>query len=923
MIKVKQLQLCLFFTILLTIANAQTGTITGVVLEKSNNEPLIGATIRVEGMALGSMTDVNGLYTIPNVAPGKYRLVCSYISFAEMTVEAEVKAKQTVTADFSMVYSEETLAEVIIVGRQEQQSAGAVIGIAQRSATLVTGISQDDIRRSPDRTAGEILKRVSGTSIQDNKFVVVRGLSDRYNIALLNGMMLPSTEPDRRAFSFDIFPGNLLDNMLVFKTASPDMPGEFAGGIIQINTKEIPEKGFWQFSLSTTHNTQSAGKPYEFYQGGKTDWLGLDDGTRALPAIGDIKEFNQNEDDPDKKYTQSLLFKNDWEIIQESAMARSYGAQLSTAQHFRLGEKDLGMIASLTYNHSPRIVHLSNANFNADGTRTYSYEDVQSKINVVAGGMVNLTYSLDPRNRINFNHVLTINSEDIFISRNGISDEQLRYDRANAMQYTGNKFYNGQLQGEHVIGSGIKINWGLTTNITSRDIPSLRRMFYTKNLEPQYEGDTLYVAFVPTGGPSPTYAGRFYSTQKEQLIGVKGDLTFPYQLWNKTNNFKIGGIINTIDRNFDARVFGYVAAKYDFENLLLPQGEIFDESRINGDGFYVEESTNKSDSYTASALLPAGYAMFDQYLGDNWRFTGGMRMELFEQKVNSFTYGGDPVKVDNTTIDILPSLNISYSIQQKHKIRLAGSRTVSRPNFRELAPFAFYDFTYQRSVTGNPRLERTSISNLDLRYEFYPAANQQIAIGGFYKHFKNPIEQVVDAGTGGGSLGMNYANVPEAQNAGVELEWRWKPAIWLTLFGNLAFIQSKVDVSSVSTTEITVRPLQGQSPYVANAGISLGFSKIGFNTTALFNQIGRRIFQVGYTGYLDIYEAPRGILDWTITQRIFKNGEIKLTAADLLNQQAVYYQDRNESGQFEDTEDSRIFGAFYGSNFSVALAYKF
>lgn len=921
--KIKHLYFLLFFSTLLATLSAQTGTITGLVVEKSNNEPLIGATIRVEGAALGGMTDVNGQYTILNVPVGKHRIICSYISFTETTVEVEVKPKLTVSADFSMEYEDATLTEVIIVAKQEQQSAVAVLGLAQKSPTLVTGISQDDIRRSPDRNTGDILKRVSGTSVQDNKFVVIRGLADRYNASLLNGMVLTSTEPDRRAFAFDIFPGNLLDNLLVFKTAAPDMPGEFAGGIVQINTKEIPENGFWQLQLSTAYNMQSTGKAYDFYSGGKTDWLGYDDGTRALPEVGTTDEFNLNEDDPDKKYKQSLKFQNDWAILHKESMPMGFGGQLSTAQHIKIGGTDLGLIGAVTYNNTPRIVLATNANFNADASRTYSYDDTQSKVNVLAGGLLNFTYSINPRNRINFNNVLTVNSTDAYIGRFGVNDEQFRYDRANAMQYTSNKFYNGQLQGEHTLLEGaFKLNWGITYNNSSRNTPSLRRMFYFRNFEEQFEGDTLYIAYIPPGGPSPSYAGRFYSTQQEELIGFKTDISIPYVSGGKTNSFKIGGVLNTINRSFDARVFGYVAAKYDLEKLSLPQDQILSDVNINSDGFYVEESTNLSDSYEAGADQIALYGMLDHYVGETLRFTGGLRGEIFNQSLDSKTYGGTPVKVLNNNVDLLPSLNISYNINKLHKVRVAASQTVSRPNFRELAPFGFYDFEYQRATTGNPKLVRATIANFDLRYEFYPKPNQLVALGGFYKKFNNAIEQVIDSNTGSGSLGLNYANVEKANLIGAELEWRWKPFEWLTFFGNLALIQSKVDVSDISF-ETKVRPLQGQSPYVANTGLSFGFSKIGFNTTVLFNQIGRRIFQVGFSGFPDIYEAPRGILDWTITQRVFKNGEIKLSASDILNQNAVFYQDRNESGKYESLEDTRTFGATFGSNYSVALSYKF
>lgn len=914
----------IFSCITLCYVIAQNGRISGVVIDKSNNESLIGATVTLNNTTKGSLVDVDGTYTITDVAPGKYLVKCTFISYEPAEKEIQVRAGETVSVDFSLMYSTTTLEAVTITAKNEQAATLSLISLARRSTTIVTGVSQDDIRRTPDRNTGEVLRRVSGTSIQDNKFVVIRGLADRYNVTLMNGMPLPSTEPDRRAFSFDIFPSNLLDNLLVYKTASADLPGEFAGGVVQLNTKEIPEKSFVQLSLNTSYNSQSTQKPYLTYAGGKTDWLGLDDGTRALPNVGTTKVYRQNEGVQETRYRQSKLFANDWKLDEKDKMGMAYGFQLSAGKRISIAKRDLGVIAALTYSRLPRISKVERNDFNSDQSQLYHYDDEQFRFSTNLGAMLNLSLEIDPKNRITFNNVYNISSQDVVVSRVGQNLPEERSEKANSVQFSSNQLFSSQLQGEHSL-EGFKVKWGIDYNDMVRSTPSLRRMFYTRNLTPQFEGDTLFVAYVPQGAASPNYAGRAYLEQHEKQAVGNIDLIIPYTWLSQKNTLKFGAFLQTLSRSFDSRVFGYryESQIYDQNFLSKPQGDLFKIENIGPSGFSLREATNPNDTYTASSVMPGLFGMFDQYINQKLRITGGIRMEMYNQKLDSKAYDGTPINLDTLTFDFLPSLNMSYDLNDRNKFRLAFSRTVSRPNFRELAPFSFYDFDIQAGIVGNPKLIRASILNADLRYEFYPVPSQLIALTAFYKQFSNPIEQITDAGTGGTSRQFTFQNAPKARNLGLELEFRYKPINLLTLFGNVSWISSKIDLSGIPNSYSKERPLQGQSPYVLNVGANFSLEDLGFSTTLLFNQIGRRIWQVGYTAYADIYEAPRGILDWSITQRIMKNGEIKFTISDILNKKAVFYQDQDKSGKYEVDKDTKIQGISFGTNYTLAISYKF
>lgn len=917
---------------------SQTGRIQGRIIDKISNESIIGASIQIDGTLLGSVSDLEGYYTISNIPAGKYNVSISYISYKKQQVQnvlIEEGKTQALDAALEEEGAEE-LTSVEVVAMINRQSMTELISIQQKSAVLSDGISGDAIRKSPDKNTGEVIKRISGASIQDNKFVVIRGLSDRYNTALINGMPLPTTEPDRKAFSFDIFPSAMLDNMVIYKTASPDLPGDFAGGIIQINTRDIPEESYVSFSAGSGYNTQSTFNNFYTYSGGKKDWMGMDDGTRALPSgILPSSEFKEMLSSSDTKYESSKLFSNDWAIIPGVSSPLSQNYQLSFGSHSQFFKNDFGVTGTLLYNNARKMVEINRADFNTDTSRIYSYLDQQYKNNVTSGAMLNFAYKIGENNKFSFKNMLSINAEDMVVERNGFDNENQRYVNATSMQFTSNKLFTSQFTGDHFIPKGnIKIKWGGEFSNIYRDVPDLRRMYYTENV-----GDTVFYAYVPVGAPSPNYAGKYYAALNENLYAANGDITIPFTIKKAKQSVKIGASELIKYRTFDSRVFGYVISNpglFDWNLLTYGQDSIFDMANISSNGFQLKESTNPSDSYEANSHLFSSFVMFDNKLFKKLRVVWGLRFEKFNQQLNSVTYGGDTVQIDTTYNDILPSLNFTYSLTEKSNLRFSASRTVARPEFRELAPFSFYDFNTSSSVYGNDTLVRTNITNLDVRYEIYPGRNQLFSITAFYKDFQNPIEQIVDASSGAGSRIFTYQNVSQAHNYGIELEYRiklslidsiihWKQWDNLTWFTNFSYIYSKVDLSHVASAigEQEARALQGQSPYIINTGLQYTEPDLGFSISLLYNRIGRRIAQVGSNGYLDIYEAPRSLFDIQLSKRIFKNGEIKFTASDILNQAIIFYQDQNGSGKYENGTDTQITNMKLGSTFSMALSYKF
>ncbi len=929
----------------------QTGSISGKVIDGKTIETLPGTKVIVENQPYRVITDLDGNFSFQNIPVGIYTLVFNYNGYnTKIISDVVVKSNEVNSFEIVMEPVVKEIGVVTIKASINKESTENINRMKMNSAGQVDGISQQEIKRSPDRDASAVLKRVSGASVQDNKFVIIRGLNDRYNTAMINGLPLPSTEADRKAFSFDIFPSTMLDNMMIYKTASPDLPGDFAGGVILVNTKDIPDKDFISFSAGTNYNTQSTFQSYSTYEGSKSDWIGLGAKDRMYPSdLPSTFEFKELLNNPATKFENSRIFSNDWQIDTKklSPLGQNYQAGFAkTIRPDSLKTNTFGVIGGLSYNYTRRYLDVTRKDYNEDSTRLFDYKDATYRENVAWGGMLNFAYKFGKNNKITLKNLFSSNSTDNVILRTGENLDADQIIQATVMQYTSSKMLTSQLNGEHLIkasdSTSIKVKWGLNYSKTLTSIPNLKRMLYYKNRTPQGTlSDSVFTAYVPFGSPSPDFAGKFFSNLGEDLYAAMGEITIPYNFLKEKSNLKIGYAGSLKSRAFNARVFGYAVnnpAQFNYDLMLLPQDSIFAEENINAQGFKLGESTNPSDSYTASTNLHAGYLMTDQKLTSKLRAVYGLRVENFRQQLSALTYGGDSVEIDNTTLSFLPSINLTFTLAEKMNLRGAYSRTVARPDFRELAPFSFYDFNSSSAVVGNDTLQPANITNIDLRYEYFPGNGQIISASVFYKDFNNPIENTVFFG-GSGSRTYTFRNVANAVDYGIELEYRTKLSKIDSLFNsdkldnftfytNLTLVKSIVDLSNVAqavTEEEKFRPMQGQSPYLINGGLVYQNDSIGFGASLLVNRIGRRIAFVGTNGYQDIYENPRTVLDFQLVKTVFKNknGEIKLNASDIFNQNAIFYQDFNRSKKYEADVDKVIQGIRYGRNFSLSFAYKF
>jgi TonB-dependent receptor len=935
---------------------SQNSSLKGIVIDGKTGQPITGAKVALKENKKSQFTNYEGNFVFSNITIGRYTIEVSASSFQTKEItEIDVVADDITNLTISLDGKENVLGEVIITSKAKLESVKSLLVMQKNSANVSDGISAETIKRTPDKNTSDVLKRISGASIQDNRFVIVRGLNDRYNFALLNNSPLPSSEPDRKAFSFDIFPSNMLDNIMITKTASPDLPGEFAGGVVQITTKAVPEKDFQSLTVGAGYNSITTFKDQRTYKGSSTDWLGFDNGTRALPSSIPSTEVMQGTDHELPNLQVAKSFQSDW-LINDSKFKPNSTFQYAIGRHYDLGDKKLGMLFSFTHNITNNFNEISRNSFTSPGNLNSSYNDNNYSQQVLTGALGNFSLKFNENNTITFKNILSVNSTDLVVERSGQADVTNTFvTNSNVRWFTSNKIYSGQLNGDHYFTQPkIKVLWnGFYSNI-QRAIPNLRRNSYTLDTDPNGNNPFVPILNIATNeAGSNNYAGAmFFSENKESIYGGRLDISKKFNLSeNSINEFKIGAFIQNRNRSFYSRTFYYFL--YDPFNtqpglLSQPESTVFSAPNFSTTGFSIFEQTQDKDAYNATSSLNSAYAMMDNRY-NKFRLVWGVRLEDYTQ---TLTTKYQNIELNNKQLDVLPSANFIFSINKDQNLRLSYSKTVNRPEFRELAPFAFYDFTTQFLTEGNPDLKIATVQNLDLRYEIYPGKGQLFSISYFRKNFTNPIE--LKQAT---NKNIKYVNADSAVNSGVELEFRTllssifkseKTTVFddLTLFSNIAVIQSKVDISSFNETE-TSRPMQGQSPYVFNAGLQYMNKENGWVVSTNINRVGDRIAISGNDNEPSIWEKSRTFLDMQIAKSFKKNTfEIKLNVQNVLAQDLIFYQNNqsnqdntvsaidglfnsvftgdrfNNNGYNKDVDDA-IWVTKFGRTFSLSMSYNF
>ena len=913
----------------LSMALAQSVGLTGKVVN-DKNEPLAGVSIKITGGG-GTTSNIDGGFTL-NLAPGKkYELTFTAVGYAPKSLtDVEVTAGQPNELTVLMTVTAQDLSGVTVTARatSRRETVNSLIAFQKNTNTVAQVMSAEAIRRSPDRSTGEVLKRVPGTSVQDGKYLVVRGLSDRYNQAMLNGVLLTSTEPDRKTFSFDLFPASMIDNIIINKAFVPELPGEWAGGLVQVNTRDIPSKGFFNMQVGTGFNSQTIGHDFYRYKGGKWDWLGFDDGGRKIPDAVPVRAAFELAD-PAQKVAYGQQFSNNW-TTEAGAVPLNVSLQANGGFNTDVLGKKVGGIVALTYNRSNRrqpFVNTFQSVQNGTPSVLLDYSNERYAQDVLWGALGNLTVQLNTKNKISIKNLFNVNATDYATLRSGLDLTSATDSiRGTELGFRSTIYNNTQLIGEHNITNwNTRLKWYGGFTVLDQYTPDQRRLMYIKDTAAHGKS---YEALL---GPvlSQRSGNRFFSNLNDYIYTGGADVAKSFRWLGYNQTLKGGYMFQVRDRLFDARPFSIYLDRSDESNRGIRESdpasifrpENFDAA--NPYAFQFDQLSNKKFRYMANNILNAGYIQFDNQFTDVIRFVWGVRAEHFDQLVGS-VYKSDDRHFNSDQFDLLPGANLTFKLGDKKNIRVSGSQTVIRPELRELVEYEYYDFDLNASVKGLPTLQRTKVTNADLRYELYPRAGEMFTVGAFFKHFQNPIEAIFNQASGGASS-YNYQNAPTANAYGVEVEGRKKLDFTsalknFTAFGNLSYIYNRVNFQQKELD----RPMQGQSPYIINVGMQYDLQNKGINTTLLFNQIGRRIVYVGGQDAPAVWERPRPLLDFLVAKKLLDNrAEVKLNLSDILNRNTFLYYDVDGNEEFKEGADAIFIRRKAGTTFGLSFTYHF
>jgi outer membrane receptor protein involved in Fe transport len=854
----------LALTLPMLAAWAQTGqgTIAGLALDAQTGRPVRGALIAVEGQNVAVVTDVDGAFRIA-IAPGSYKLRITSPNYLETTIEGvEVKAGE-VTESSTVLAGKGTVTTVEVVEKVGPVAANAEAMLQERrlSPVVTDALSAEELRAGTASDAAAALEKVTGVSIVDGGFVYVRGLGERYSATMLNGALIPTTEPEKRVVPLDLFPSSLIDSIRVLKTYSPDLPGEFSGGLVQMNTIEFPAAPTLRFGYSTGFNSRTTFKPFRSYPGGSRDAFGFEDGTRALPGVipSDRRLF-VGAFSSQQLQEAGRAFANNWEPAPRESMRPEQSFNLVGGNTYGR----LGIVGALTFTNKPQTFQEIQNYYYMSGPRQVlftEYPDYNASMESARlGGVLNAALRLTPSSKLVFRNTLTRDTDKearVFRGYQGGIDSDVE---ATRLRWVERGLFSTGVEGDHSfarLGNGL-LRWQLTYSRSTRDEPDLRETFRGLQQNGQYEFLAL-----------PQSGLRFYNGLTDRIYEPLVEWGQPFYRGWFSGLFKVGFRATFRDRDFAARRFRYVPIRSATLNFALPANQLFAPANIRPDGFELRELTRGTDSYDARMNIYGGFAMADLALGRRWRLIAGVRVEdadIDVTTIDPLIPGARPATASLVNRDPLPAVNAIYALTPRQNLRFAYSKTVSRPDFRELSPFDFSNVLGGFNMVGNPNLKRARIDNMDARWEWFLGANQVVAASYFVKRFDDPIESTIELAQ---ELRQTFINADSARNQGVEIEFRRnlgflsRSLSGFALQSNATVVDSNVKIPAALAVVLTSkeRAMAGQSRYIFN--VITEWTRPRWRSGAKFyvNSVSRRITDLGTVGLPDIYQERTTLLD--------------------------------------------------------------
>lgn len=943
----------------------QPGRISGKIVD-DKGENLPGASVKVIETGQSVQSTVDGGYNI-SLKPGNYTLEISYISFQTQRITGiTVTAGKNTALNVAMKIDAKGLKEVTVTSGYKKASAAGLLTRQKNASEMTNGISAEQIGRTPDKHIGESLKRISGVSTMDNKFVVVRGIPDRYNAALLDGTALPSTEAQSRNFSFDMIPSSLVDNVVVSKTVTPDMNTGFGGGLIQINTRDMPAENFMSFSVGTSYNDQTTGKPFFTHKRGKYDYLGFDDGGRSAPenllitngVIHGPGTINGDETLTPAEFqgrldAQSRSFKNDHFTLYKVPAAAGQNYQFSLGRLLNLDTgkaNNMGFTAALSYRNAQNNTIFKDYH---RGKWAYEYNNNGNSysFNTTWGAIFNMGVKLGKHRFSSRNTYTRMFDNDLVRTKGFLTDNNNEIGaRPPGIRENDNPIFTSLMQnkliGQHQLGK-VKLEWDVARTGINRE----EKAISTADQGPQLiDGEFVYL-YSPGVYSEPKAAPMSYqyyeNDERHYSWGMAA--TLPFNVAGLRNTLKAGFYGNRKKGGFSWQIVPFVKSSNQInpDIMYIPVREMQKPENLRLDGYGFQMWDN--DRYAGESRNDAAYLMLDNRLDDKLRVVWGVRADYYKYKeIANPRRGGDEaiflIKPE-PALRWLPSANLTYSITPEINFRTSWSISMVRPELLDNSRFYRYS-PYLDGTIQNSGLTSVKINNYDVRAEWFPSLGETFSITGFYKYFDRPIEMTQMAGA---NLYYLISNSEWAKVYGLEFEVRKNLNFiaqkeWLsnlTLFGNATLQKSEVvakfNPQHQDSKEVVLglkRPLSGQSPYLLNVGLQYQASRFGLNV--VYNNSGRKTYIVAPEARLIDYEMPRSQTDLQLSYKWLKNKMlVKLNAGNIFNKASAFYKndadpvEKKKEGYKEGASDNyepgeqKTFTRNYGRTFSLQLNYNF
>jgi TonB-dependent receptor len=861
--------------------DAATGIIAGTVVDKGSGDPLIDAGVEVIGQKSSARTDLDGKFTL-RLPPGTYELRIFAPGFVGLRVQGVVvKPGRAAKADATLTPAGQGNVETVeVVAQANRASETAQLLKRQRSPVVSDTISAEAIAKSPDSNAADVVERTPSVTTKDN-FVFVRGLGPRYTIARLNESRLPSTDPQKRVIPLDLFPATFLESVDVLKSYTPDLPGDFTGGLVDIYLREFPEQLSFATSMGTGGNTETTFQRFKTYRGSSLDYLGLGSTFRNLPSgFPGTKSFITLT--PDEADAAARSLKNIWDVQNETAPLNT-NVSLSVGDSVGPWGFDLAGIYTTEYKHeNKQVAQYVNANnvSNPVPTQVADFNFDDDRFETRLGGILTSSYKLGDNDKLSFRALVNHSTTDQVLDGKGMAAATPGQILAETrLRYTEDELDFGQLAGEHH-WNWISVDWRSAFGRTTEQEPDTRSL--------TYEG--------PPGEP-PVFVNesqgglRVFNDLQELLTDSAIDFTVPFKTALPATDFwsglpgklKFGPAYSYQDRDFGQRRFRYLVNGAALDRTLPPEELLAPNNLVPGVVDFVEQTLPK-DQFHAIQQVGGGYGMLElPLIRDRLRVDGGARAEYSEIVLRTVNDANQTVRITKKNTDVLPGVNLVYSPRADMNVRFGYFGSVSRPEFRELSPVEYPTPRGLRATIGNPNLIEAHITSYDLRYEWFFSPLELLSFGGFYKEFTDPIEQTVKAISS--DQAISFANAQDATLKGMEFELRKdfgfiSPRLkYLSFLTNVAYTDSTAHIkrAKLDVQTATTRALQGQAPYVVNA--VLDFTHPDWGTwRLLYNAVGEQIDAAGSYGLPDITRSARNELDAVILFPLKRFGFPKLTA---------------------------------------------